>query len=64
MKQDPELEVLHVSKAVSSTFEYFDFVVNSLQRPGANWVVIVVEDAFKMVFDHIGHVSCPTLFPH
>lgn len=61
-KKDAEFEVLHISKAVSSAFKYFDFVVNSLQRSSADWVVVVVKNWLQVVFDHVGHFVQAVIF--
>jgi hypothetical protein len=47
-KEEAEFEVVHISEALSSTSEHVDFVVNSLKRSGANWIVIVVENLLHM----------------
>ena len=43
-ESQPELEILEVTEPICLTFKRFDFVVESLERPGCYWVFVPSED--------------------
>jgi len=47
-----QLKISQVMKAVSFTFNDFDFVINPLQFTGMDWIFTMVQDAIAMAFKH------------